>query len=594
MKRLFTFLFLAFLGTQLVAQELNITGTVFDEDGMVVPAHEVFINVSDSATGFNYSSVVSTNEAGAFVESLPLGDLTQGDAIVSTESCNSIITIIQGFNPGNYDLSFEFVICTDTTGGGGNDTIVEGCENYFYYEGPGLYKQFMGFVDQDGEVVYSWDFGDGNTGEGQSVEHTYAEEGVYEVSLHTTLNDTCEFTSTQMVDVETGGGNDSTYCMNDFSYTVDEFIVNVEGWVNDGVVAALYWDFGDGTSAEGITASHQYSQAGTYDITFTTIYEVDNNDTCVAITTKSVSIQGGSSGDMLYGTVYRGEAYLDYGRVELFHILNDTVGGDDDIVLYDAAIIDSAGMYFFQDVPSGNYLILAQATQQSIYFDQTVPTYYGDVIHWVDATIISLGDPMNPYDINLVMTNEMAGGEGMINGEVVGEGFKAQLIEEDIVILLLDENSNPLSFTLSQLDSGFDFNNLSFGSYTVYAEVVGMVTEPGMVTLSAENPTATIDIVVTPNGVITGINDELDMEISGSIYPNPVGSLAQLDLNLTEAKTVEWALLNQMGQVLQSSAQYMSSGLNRVQVNVSDYPSGVYFIQLISDKTTTTQKFIKK
>jgi hypothetical protein len=598
MKRFYALFLLAFLGTQIMAENLNISGNVIDENGNPVSGHEVFINSLDSTAGFFYSSVVYTNESGAFFEVIELDEnITQGEITASTESCNDFISATQFFNPGNYDLVFVFEICTDSTGGG-NDTIVEGCENYFYYyQGDGFEVQFYGVIEQEGEVSYNWSFGDGTSGQGSEISHTYVAEGSYQVSLETLLNDSCEFVSYQTIYVvqdSSGGGNDSTYCQNDFVYTIDGYIVTTEGWVSEGEVESLFWDFGDGSTVEGMTASHQYADAGTYNIVFTTVYNSENDTTCVAVTTKTVNIQGGTSGEMLYGTVRKGEAFLDHGTVQLFSILNDTVGNDSDIVLFDETTIDSSGMYFFMDVPGGNYLILAQADQQSMYFNQTVPTYYGDVLHWVDATIVALGDPMNPYDINLIATEELANGDGGINGDVIGEGFKSQLIEEDIIVLLLDENYNALSFTLSELNSGFDFSDLAYGTYIVYAEVVGINTQAGMVTLSADNPNVTIDIVVTPNGVLTGLNDIANIEMIDHVYPNPVGSLAQFDLNVIKSSQVEMTVYNQMGQLLLSRNELMNQGMHKVEFNTESLPAGIYFIQIISDKANINQKFIKK
>jgi PKD repeat protein len=42
---------------------------------------------------------------------------------------------------------------------------------------------FTGTVDTGTNVVYSWDFGDGNFGAGQYVTHTYALVGTYPITL---------------------------------------------------------------------------------------------------------------------------------------------------------------------------------------------------------------------------------------------------------------------------------------------------------------------------------------------------------------------------------------------------------------------------
>lgn len=588
MKRILTLLFLTFLGIQLMANTIYVVGVVTDEEGNPVPEHAIYLTFADSISGFSYSNTVYTNEYGNFNDDFEIGDVLSGEMIASTESCNDMITQTQFFNGDNWDLLFDFQICTDTIGGGGNDTIVEGCENYFYYYQEGLEVQFFGEAFGEGDATFTWNFGDGTTGDGMEVTHTYAEEGSYEVSLVTVMGDTCEFISYQTIYVT----NDSIIsCLNDFNYTVDNMTLTANGFgLDNSVVVSYEWSFGDGGSAEGEMVSHEYAEAGDYYVTLTTT----TIDTCVAVTTKLISINGGGNTNILYGTVSSGNAHLDYGTAKLYSIVSDTIGGDNDIVFYDETTIDSAGMYFFFNVPQGSYLILAQADQQSVFFDHTLPTYYGDVIHWVDASIVVLGEPMNPYDINLVISTGANSGESQINGDVIGEGFKSQLIEEEIVLFLLDENNNALEFTMSELNSEFDFSDLAFGSYIVYAEVIGIPTEPGMVTLSADNPVGQINIVITPNGVLTGIDDLSNIQISGNIYPNPADNYARIDLDLVEAAQVELTLLNQMGQVLHSRSEYLNTGINQVELNTRSYPAGVYFIRIKSERDTINQKFIKK
>lgn len=594
MKKIYVIIMMAFFTTQIMAEDLNINGTVMDESGNPVSSQAVYLSSNDSL-GFNYSTVVYTNDAGAFSDIVELfEDITQGEIIASTESCNSMITMVEFFNPGNYNLTFNFEICTDTTGGGGgNDTINNGCESSFYYAQNDMEVQFYGEIAQDGDVTFSWNFGDGSTGDGMEVSHSYAQEGSYTVSLETVLNDTCEFSSLQILYVSqdtSGGGNDSTNCQNDFEYTVQDMMVSVNGWgIGNNDVEFYYWSFGDGGNAEGQNTSHEYTSDGDYQITLTTV----SYDSCEAITTKTVSIGDSGNQEMLYGTVLVGDASLDVGFASLYSISNDTVGGDD-FELVAQTQIDSAGSYFFYNVPQGNYLILSQAGPSSNYFNSTLPTYYGDVIYWVDATIIVLGDPANPYDINLQATSGSNAGEGQISGDIVGEGFKQLLIDENINIFLLDENNTPLEIVYSEIDDSFDFSNIAFGDYVVYAEVIGLPTEAANVSISAENPTTNIEILITPNGVTTGIHDELTIQIKGGIYPNPVVSYAQLELNLTESTNIQMTIINQLGQMIESRSEFMTQGINKLELNTQSYPSGVYFLQIRTASSTVNQKFIKK
>ena len=53
----------------------------------------------------------------------------------------------------------------------------------------------------------------------------------------------------------------------------------------DGTIASYAWDFGDGTTGTGLTASHHYATAGTYTVTLT----VADDDGALGSTTRTVS-----------------------------------------------------------------------------------------------------------------------------------------------------------------------------------------------------------------------------------------------------------------------------------------------------------------
>ena len=120
---------------------------------------------------------------------------------------------------------------------------------------------------------YTWDFGDGNSGYGQNVSHTYAGDGTYIVSLGAYsanggwLGQLCD-SITQTITVTGCGG--STPCQASFSYADSNCIVEFYG-----AGASTYtWDFGDGSSGQGQYDYHVYSNNGTYNVC---MYAYDQN-----------------------------------------------------------------------------------------------------------------------------------------------------------------------------------------------------------------------------------------------------------------------------------------------------------------------------
>lgn len=75
-----------------------------------------------------------------------------------------------------------------------------------------------------------------------------------------------------------------------FDLTVDGMKASVDGSASsdpDGTIAAYAWDFGDGKTASGATASHDYAEPGTYQVKLT----VTDNDGATDSATRSVTIQ---------------------------------------------------------------------------------------------------------------------------------------------------------------------------------------------------------------------------------------------------------------------------------------------------------------
>jgi len=130
----------------------------------------------------------------------------------------------------------------------------------------GLVVQFDASAssDPDGIRGYVWDFGDGTSSAAASGRHRFDRPGVYEVSLRVVDSLGTAGAASVLVNVlpdPAGGGRPRL----DFDLESGS-VFSVSGVDPEAVVA---WNFGDGTSATGLSASHAYAAPGAYLVTAT-------------------------------------------------------------------------------------------------------------------------------------------------------------------------------------------------------------------------------------------------------------------------------------------------------------------------------------
>jgi|GEM_PF-1221976 len=138
--------------------------------------------------------------------------------------------------------------------------------------------------DPNGSITtYAWDFGDGSTGSGLMATHDYAGFGTVDVRLTVTDNDGLVGSTTRSVTITPQAPTAA------FASTVVQLTLEVDGSFAsdpDGSLVSFNWDFGDGATANGVTASHQYAEIGTYDVVLTVI----DDDGASDVTTNAVTV----------------------------------------------------------------------------------------------------------------------------------------------------------------------------------------------------------------------------------------------------------------------------------------------------------------
>lgn len=127
-----------------------------------------------------------------------------------------------------------------------------------------------------GILLYEWQFGDGQGRLEANPGHTYAQPGVYEVTLSITDANGCTDTYKEEIQVYAKPEADfqsENVCLG----TPTPFYQFSEA--GDGDIVSYQWDFGDGTSSTERSPRHTYQEAGDWPVTLT----VTDDNSCTDV-----------------------------------------------------------------------------------------------------------------------------------------------------------------------------------------------------------------------------------------------------------------------------------------------------------------------
>ena len=203
---------------------------------------------------------------------------------------------------------------------------------------------------------------------------------------------------------------------------------------------------------------------------------------------------------------------------------------------------------------------------QSVQFQATPNTGY-DFVNWTENGVMISTNPMGNIvvdrDYNLVANFERQMFDIKVNvspegsGEVTGEGTYGYGDE----------------VTLTVTPFG-DYDNV------VWMDEDGLIVCEGLTYVFTATESRTLTVVINTEGI---------GEQSGklTLYPNPVND----KLVMEAMETIDCLeIYNLLGTLVYSS----NDGTTKVEISVSDLPSGMYFVRVKSNNNTETLKFVKK
>jgi len=156
--------------------------------------------------------------------------------------------------------------------------------------------------DPDGDddiESYTWDFGDGTTGSGAQVSHTYTTAGTYTLVLivEDQFGETDRTSKTVYVLPAESEGPTAVISASPTSGTSPitvQFDAGLSSY-DDGAISTYDWDFGDGQYKSGKVVSHTYVSATSRTYTATLTVEGTDGRTGTATVSISVTTSGGGT-----------------------------------------------------------------------------------------------------------------------------------------------------------------------------------------------------------------------------------------------------------------------------------------------------------
>ncbi|UCC89467.1 MAG: PKD domain-containing protein [Anaerolineales bacterium] len=117
---------------------------------------------------------------------------------------------------------------------------------------------------------YDWDFGDGETGIGVEISHTYAQSGTYTVTL-TIAGADQEDTATTSATITAGNQPPTAAADAELIPKAEPCyrFIGSESSDPDGEIVSYAWDFGDQNTGTGEVVEYCYAEPGSYAVTLT-------------------------------------------------------------------------------------------------------------------------------------------------------------------------------------------------------------------------------------------------------------------------------------------------------------------------------------
>ena len=563
----------------------NQSHTVFVSSNSGTANFSICSSNPSSCTAFFLSNPDSINQLTINFNDLSTGNPTAwswdfGDGSTSTLQNPSHTYSTNGTY--SVTLSISSALCSDSI----SQTIIVGtitptCAAAFYYAPDSSNQNLIDFFDisTGNPTSWAWDFGDGSTSTLQNPTHTYASNGSYTVTL-SIASANCGDSISQVVIIGTTSACQAAFTSMPDSNNTNSIIFTDQ---STGNINSWNWSFGDGSSSTTQNPNHTYTNAGTYSVTLM-VYGPQN---CQSIVTNSITVGSSPSTYTISGNVMAGNNSVYNAIISLFDVTSNSF-------VSSTTSSPATGSYLFSNVAAGTYKVLATPDSSSTIGQNYAPTYYGDMLFWSTASVVTVNSNQNLGAINLIALPVVPSGNGLISGNI-GTGSKSG--SDNVIVNLLDNTFNLVATTKTDANGDYSFSNLAYDTYKIWVEIAGKVTTPISVTLNEANSTSSNNDFIETNGAVTPKVTSIDNKMTNSdinIYPNPVQNVLNVNLDINNSGVYTFNIFSITGQMISVEQINITSGNNLIRLNTNNLSSGSYILIISNDTNTSIQKLFTK
>ena len=522
----------------------------------------------------------------------------------------------------------------------------DGCQIGFeYYQYPELNNPFYfefagGSLDGNhNQYTYKWNLGNGNTSSGTSFEHTFADYGVYKVCIEAYKGD--EFVCSWCDEIKIEDEREWYPCDLDVEAFYENLAVSLRV-TND--FEKYYWDFGDGNFASERSVTHTYTEPGNYFICLETVDREGNHcsecrmitvtkeeepydDPCIdeskidlsIACTEEVKPVCGCDGveyrnscvaenyygvkEWKEGSCERDEPgdelvicdvdfeYSVFKLSDTIYLIEFFTPQDEDAYYFwdfgDGQVSDARHPIHYYNVAAGEDFAMTACLyviRQNIDGTATEPTY---CVGQACETLV-IDDAQDAF----IEGRITSGGDGLRSGVVRRSGDGEPLAS--VKVQLIDVLGQVIGLDTTDEQGQYQFDGLLFGNYRVQVKIDGIDHDPYPVKLDPLNQDEeNLDFEVTEDAISTS-TDEVAFAKNITLYPNPTNGQVQLEFDLKETTQLKVEVTNLFGQTLRSEELDYNAGTQKINLDLSEFASGVYMITLSTDEERVSRRVIRQ